>query len=499
MMKPFALFFLLLLATVATAQTTNQVLVPPGDLAALKQAMSDAFDGDPDVETVIVTSGTFDFSNDTGLPDTQTSVAIIGRSDPIIFRGGENSPASLLLVRQEGRLRLQNIELVGFSLYHSGGALIDNRGKLELLRVQINSLSAVSWCMGFAIGCTPVIRIIRNAPPGRIFMDQVSVINSGIHGQKRENSGGILLNEGNAEIQNTQIYLAGSFIHAQLDNTGFMSLKNVSLFTSNYDRKFSGLAIATAPDARTLVANSIVSGFSGRTCELAVSQGHNLIDSGECNFNADGDTVGVSSGLIWRPVANAGWTATSGKPILSHALVPVAASKAVDSIDPALCTQAGLLNNTWSRDLDGNGDGIGRCDKGAVELRPAFLAEGGINGLYYNPDADGHFLSIIDNNYNTLLIWNSFDKNGNQAWIYGIGELVAGRSLVADAYISKNGSLSPDGEILPADSVRWGTLEVDMLSCREGTLTFQSDLPEFGSGQVRLARLVLVKQLGCVD
>ncbi len=499
-MKSFVFLFLLLVSTAATAQTTNQVLVPPGDMEALKQAMSDAFDGDPDVETVIVTSGTFDFSNNTGLPDTQTSVVIIGRSDPIIFRGGEHSPASLLLVRPEGHLRLQNIELVEFSLEHSGGALIDNRGELELLRVQINSLSAVPQCMGFAPICTPVITIIRNAPPGRIFMDQVSVINSGINGGHAENSGGILKNEGNAEIQNTQIYLADSFTNAPLDNTGFMSLKNVSLFTRNYDRKFTGLAIATAPDASTLVVNSIVSGFSGRTCERAVSQGHNLIDSGECNFNAEGDTVGEPSGLIWRPVANAWvWPATSGKPILRHALVPVAASEAVDSIDPALCTQTDLLNNTWSRDLDGNGDGIGRCDKGAVELRPAFMAEGGINGLYYDPEADGHYLSIIDNNYNTLLMWNTFDKNGNQAWIYGLGELVAGRSLVADAYIKKNGSLSPDGEVLPADELRWGTLEVDMLSCREGTLTFHSDFQEFGSGQVRLVRLVLVKQLGCVD
>ena len=499
-MKLFVFLFLLLISTTVTAQPSNQVFVSPGDLEALKQAMSDAFDGDPDVETVIITSGTFDFSNDTGLPDTQTSVAIIGRFDPIIFKGGENSPASLLLVRPEGRLRLQNIELVGFSLNHSGGALIDNRGDLELLQVQINSLSAVSQCVGFAIVCTPVIRIIRNAPPGRIFMDQVSVINSGIDGGKPENSGGILLNDGNAEIQNTQIYLADSFSAVPLKNNGFMHLKNISLFTSNNDGKFRDLAILTEPDGTTQMANSIVSGFSGRTCEFVESLGHNLIDSGECDFNAAGDTVGESSGLIWRPVTNAwGWTVTSGKPILSHALIPVAASKAVDSIDPALCTQADLLNNTWSRDLDGNGDGIGRCDKGAVELRPAFLAEGGINGLYYNPEADGHYLSIIDNKYNTLLIWNSFDKNGNQAWIYGIGKLVAGRSLVADAYIKKNGSLSPDGEILPADEVRWGTLELDMLSCREGTLTFQSDLPEFGSGQVRLVRLVLVKQLGCVD
>jgi cytochrome c len=39
----------------------------------------------------------------------------------------------------------------------------------------------------------------------------------------------------------------------------------------------------------------------------------------------------------------------------------------------------------------------------------------------------------------------------------------------------------------------------DMISCNEGTLAFSSDFPEVGSGQVRLHRLVFVKQLGCVD
>jgi hypothetical protein len=194
-----------------------------------------------------------------------------------------------------------------------------------------------------------------------------------------------------------------------------------------------------------------------------------------------------------------GWHSSSGNPILKNALVPTISSLAVDSIDPELCPQSDLLWRSHNRTNDGNGDGISKCDKGAVELQPAYVADGGINGVYFNPDADGHYITIIDNPYNTVVMWNSFDKDGNQYFVHGTGELVADRSLIADADINVSGSTSPDGEIVPAQVLHWGTLEVDMTSCNEGMLSFRSDFPEVGSGQVRLRRLVYVKQLGCVD
>ena len=193
------------------------------------------------------------------------------------------------------------------------------------------------------------------------------------------------------------------------------------------------------------------------------------------------------------------WNHSRVPAILTHALVPFASSLAVDSIDPELCPSGHLLRGIGPRNYDGNGDGVSRCDKGAVELVPSYLTEGGINGVYFNPDADGHYISIIDNPYNTLIMWNSFDQDGNQYFVHGTGELVQGRSLIADAYINVSGGTSPEGGIVPAQELHWGTLEVDMTSCNEGILVFRSDFPEVGSGQVRLQRLVYVKQLGCVD
>lgn len=59
-MKLFGCIVLLLGSFIATAQSSkasDQIRIPPGDLSALMQVMNDALEGDPNVETVIVTRG----------------------------------------------------------------------------------------------------------------------------------------------------------------------------------------------------------------------------------------------------------------------------------------------------------------------------------------------------------------------------------------------------------------------------------------------------------
>ena len=107
--------------------------------------------------------------------------------------------------------------------------------------------------------------------------------------------------------------------------------------------------------------------------------------------------------------------------------------------------------------------------------------------------------STDDNDCNTLIVWTTFDQDGNQAWVYGTGELVEGRSVIAETYINRNGGFSLDGEITPSEAEFWGTLEVDMTSCAKGLVRYTSQLPAFGSGQFPVERLAYVKQLGCVD
>jgi hypothetical protein len=194
--------------------------------------------------------------------------------------------------------------------------------------------------------------------------------------------------------------------------------------------------------------------------------------------------TGVRTGLMWRTYQR------SGK---QKALIPSAASPLIDSADPNYCSTDG--RTIW----DGNSDGVAACDRGAWELEPTSLAEGGINGFYFNPSDDGHYIYIQETDFTTLVMWNTFDSEGNQAWIYGTGTLESGKAIVAEAYINRAGGLTPDGLIADVEAKEWGHLIVDMESCTNGLIDYQSVLPEFGSGQFPIERLAYVKQLGCND
>jgi hypothetical protein len=133
-----------------------------------------------------------------------------------------------------------------------------------------------------------------------------------------------------------------------------------------------------------------------------------------------------------------------------------------------------------------------------TEAPPAeALLDGGINGFYYNPDADGHYVYILETDFTTLLTWNTFDADGNQAWIFGTGKLENGKAVVANAYVNHSDGYSTDGRLEGLEVVHWGTLEVEMQSCWDGTVTYQSELPGFGSGQFPIRRLAFAKQIGC--
>jgi hypothetical protein len=161
------------------------------------------------------------------------------------------------------------------------------------------------------------------------------------------------------------------------------------------------------------------------------------------------------------------------------------------SADGDLCTGSAIF--------DGDGDGVAACDRGAYELRLTPLAQGGINGFYNNSAHPGNFVYIQQTDYTTLVVWNTFDADGNPAWVYGVGEFVGGRTVIADAYINRAAGFSPEGLGAGIETEMWGELEVDLESCKEGLVTYRSDLPEFGSGEFPIKRLAYVKELGCID
>ena len=150
------------------------------------------------------------------------------------------------------------------------------------------------------------------------------------------------------------------------------------------------------------------------------------------------------------------------------------------------------------RTRDGDGDGIGICDIGAFE-RPAPLQPGPglLNGLFFEPAADGHYVQLQETAPGRYIVfWSTFDQDGRSAWIFATGART-GTHIQADAFISQGGRFRPGGAPHGQQVVPWGRVEVDMQSCRKGTFRYQSIFPEFGAGEFPLDRLAFVHELGC--
>ena len=107
---------------------------------------------------------------------------------------------------------------------------------------------------------------------------------------------------------------------------------------------------------------------------IFVSEGYNVANDSSCPLAAAGDLQNTDP--LLGPLAN------NGGPTLTHLLLP--GSPAIDTGSPVLCPatdQRGL-----ARPVDGNLDGVARCDRGAVEVAASAPppSTGAIEGTAWN-------------------------------------------------------------------------------------------------------------------
>jgi len=501
----------LLVSAAASAYDYVTVEIPEGDVDALVAAMVSANDaGDAQVTTIRV-SGEYVITNDAKLPPIQTYLHIYGpariRGTGSIYStqsGEKYGPRMLFHVESGWTLDLRDIEFKDFSLNHGGRGLLVNEGDLSLTHVQFTNVATDISCLA-ENQCTPHMPILYNRGEGYLAHPDLSVVyttfvNAGYTGSDLAGGGGILQNLANAEFKESQVSLAGAEWLPPIRNNGYLTISNTSFLQDSNRADPPALQLSSAISVSRYV-NSVIVGFSSSICDAATSLGHNLIDADSCSWSSAGDVTGWTGTLVWK--ANNRNRASDPVQIPSHILVPEHYDAAVYTGNPTFCSLYDILGNAreWqSMPLPpGLRYDVTECSKGAVEVEKVGLSDGGINGLYYNPDADGHYVQILQTDYVTLVVWNTFDNDGNQVWVYGTGELVDGRFVVAETYINRDVSIRPGNADSEPTAEFWGTLDVEMESCMKGRMKYQSVDPGFGDGEFPIERLAFVKQLGCGD
>jgi len=478
---------LLLMCCVPKANALNLVSEFVNDFDELKEAINEANERPLDTATIFYFGSPILVPNDESLPPIRARMNFeVGEF--IVENGG---PERLIQVESTGIFGIRDMTFTGWSQHKTGPVLFENQGHLVLRRIYLDTVVGYRTCTKFSCYDNDTA-VIQNMPGAYVLLDGVRVFDQDVGYSVGAPTGPwnrILSNEGRAELIRTQFYLSHKREKEAIFNSGILRFENASFMVANPIAIPEKSLIASADGANAQSVNSVFDGFKGNLCEVVTSLGHNTVSAHDCPWSTSGDMVGARTGLIAR-------TCPRSK---SKALIPSAASPLIDTAHPDYCSTdiagypAGLT--IW----DGNGDGIATCDRGAWELQPTSLAEGGINGFYYNPEEDGHYIYIQETDFTTLVMWNTFDSEGNQAWVYGTGRLESGRGVIAKAYINRTGGLTPEGLITDVEAQEWGQLIVEMESCANGLFDYQSVLPEFGSGQFPIERLAYVKQLGCND
>ncbi len=126
------------------------------------------------------------------------------------------------------------------------------------------------------------------------------------------------------------------------------------------------------------------------------------------------------------------------------------------------------------------------------------LFEGsGYSGSWYDPlhDGEGWMLQVLDNN-RLVITWYTYDSEGNQMWLTGVGELVNSSVHIEEMLISKGGIFGPAFNPDDVELSVWGSLIFTFTDCQNAIASYDS-IVGFGAATLNPVRLTQVAGLQC--
>jgi plastocyanin len=148
----------------------------------------------------------------------------------------------------------------------------------------------------------------------------------------------------------------------------------------------------------------------------------------------------------------------------------------------------------------GGAGGIGMSGKIKVEggAPPTFSIGSAVSGNWFNPAQSGHGFQLEKVNDTTVTaFWFTFDANGNQVWILGVGQ-IANNRIEMQAVKSRGGRFPPNFDPTQITNPPWGTMTFTFTSCNAGSVAWTSTDPAFtASGTLALERVTSVVGTTC--
>lgn len=314
-------------------------------------------------------------------------------------------------------------------------------------------------------------------------------------------------NAGTLSLENVTVFGNGP---TNTTFSSFLDIPNVGPNTSMRNTTWINAALSGSFEVynSTFVNSTLEAGASSVGFHSTVSLSNSLLFSTRKICPFDGNLI-VSQGGNVASDSSCGLSSSAGDKIVSNLSLPAAGSNGglvptvqIGYDSPA--RHAGVAQYCEATDARGVTRNAANCDAGAYETGGGLgqLTQNGMNGLYYVPGiANGHYVSLqrVHDNKDVMVFWDTFDNQGNQAWIFGVGTLTSDRHIHASMYRNLGGVLQPGGPATGAKASAWGTVDIDLTSCAAAQFNYQSSLPDFGSGQFPLTRLAFESAINCGD
>ena len=364
-------------------------------LGSLRQAILDA-NANPGADTIIFQAGlTGTITLTTGqLPIITENLTINGPGVAVVTVSG-NHASGVLEINSGVTVTISDLA-IGNGFVFLGGSILNNGGIVNIANSTLSgSSSSAGGGVANILGTVTITNSTfsgNTATGGGVFnLDgTVNIINSTISNNSAAGGGGIFNQDGtvniiNSTISNNSATLGGFAMGGAIfTNSGTVNIANSTLSGNLASNGGGGIRVI---GGMVNIKNSIVVNSIGGDCSVASPGTLNALGA---NFSTDsscpGFTVVTATQLNLGPLAlnPPGTTAT-------HALL--SGSVAIDAVtdctdvngNPVPTDQRGV-----ARPLDGDGDGVSRCDVGAYEAPPLVS----FGDLCIQDESNGSILNI---------------------------------------------------------------------------------------------------------
>ncbi len=134
----------------------------------------------------------------------------------------------------------------------------------------------------------------------------------------------------------------------------------------------------------------------------------------------------------------------------------------------------------------------------AGQWPPPAPGQPGISGTWvdFDNNGEGWFLQEVAPGV-VVMAWFTFDDMGRQVWIIGTGVLRDNVVILDSVRIADGTSFGDGFNENDVNRMRWGDIRIVFTDCNTAIVTYQSDFPEFGAGQLEPVRLSSLQSLEC--